>query len=200
MKSDTPFRQDRLHFYSIRFNTGSPSFFSKLRLCISDFGLHSVAVYRFGRAAHSIYTRSKLIGFIPVLIYKIMNLFVKTIHHVDISSRAEIGPGFFIMHYYTILIGSVKAGRNLTVHHNLTIGQRVAGLDRSIPEIGDDVWIGPNCVITGDIKIGQGATISAGTVLTRSVRDYSLVGGNPGRVIIHDYDNKTMSVKKSKKP
>jgi len=199
MKSDTPFRQDRLHFYLIRYNTSKPPLAKKLKLCLTDFGLHSVAVYRFGRAAHSIYTRSRLIGFIPVLIYKIMNFFVKTIHHVDISNKADIGPGLFIMHYYTILIGPVKAGKNLTIHHNLTIGQRVAGLDRSIPEIGDDVWIGPNCVITGNIKIGKGSTISAGTVLTRSVRDYSLAGGNPGRVIIHDYDNKTMTVIKNRK-
>jgi len=54
------------------------------------------------------------------------------------------------------------------------------------------VWIGPGSTITGDITIGNDVTISAGTVLSKSVPDGCLVAGNPGRVIQRDYDNRPM--------
>ena len=47
-------------------------------------------------------------------------------------------------------------------------------------------------MIFGDITIGNNVTISAGTVLSKSVPDGSLVAGNPGRVIQRDYDNRSL--------
>ena len=50
--------------------------------------------------------------------------------------------------------------------------------------VGHDVWIGYNAVITpGCRKIGRGAVIGAGTIVTRDVPDYAVVVGNPGRVV-----------------
>ena len=54
------------------------------------------------------------------------------------------------------------------------------------------MWIGPGVTITGDITIGDGATISAGSVVSRDVPAGALVAGNPGRVIQADYDNSAM--------
>jgi serine O-acetyltransferase len=199
MKSDTPFRQDRKHFYSVRYNTENPPFFSKLKLCLTDFGLHSVAVYRLGSASLKLYNKSKIIGLIPIAIYKLLNFFVKAIHHVYISSRAEIGPGLLLMHYHSIVIGPAKIGCNSTLHHNSTIGEAVAKHHNSMPQIGDDVWIGPHCIVTGDIKVGNNVTLSAATFLSKDVPDNCLVAGNPGRVVVNSYDNTTMSVKRNKK-
>lgn len=196
MNSVRPFKQDRLRFYKIKGDKSYPAFISKLRICLTDFGLHSVAVYRFGKASAALYNWNCFIGFLPVMLFKSLNLFIQTLHHVTIVNSADIGPGFMIMHYYSIIIGPAKIGKNVVIHHNLTIGQTVARLDRSIPEIGDNVWIGPNCVITGGIKIGNGATISAGTVLSKDVPDNCLVGGNPGRIIMLNYNNSTMAVEK----
>lgn len=61
-----------------------------------------------------------------------------------------------------------------------------------MPQIGDNVWIGPGAVITGAITVGDGATISAGTVLSKDVPAACLVAGNPGRVVARDYDNSGM--------
>ncbi len=199
MKSDSPFRQDRLHFYSVRYNTEAPPFFSKLKLCLTDFGLHSVAVYRLGSAALKYYNRSKIIGFIPITIYKLLNFFVKAVHHVYISSRAEIGPGLLLMHYHSIVIGPAKIGCNCTLHHNSTIGEAVAKHHNTMPQIGDNVWIGPHCIVTGDIKVGNNVTLSAATFLSKDVPDNCLIAGNPGRVVVNSYDNTTMSVKRNKK-
>ncbi|MDE6735087.1 MAG: acyltransferase [Desulfovibrio sp.] len=49
--------------------------------------------------------------------------------------------------------------------------------------IGDDVWIGANCVITPDVRIGRGAVVGAGAVVTRDVEPFCVVGGVPARVI-----------------
>ena len=191
-----PFKKDREKFYTIAYGMNNPGFLKKLKLCMTNSGLHIVAVYRLGRAATKLYNFNCIAGIIPLFIYWILNHFIKTFSHVYIARRAEIGPGFFLMHHFAIIIGPCRIGSNFTIHHNLTIGQQVAGLDRSIPVIGDNVWIGPQCVITGGITIGNGATISAGTILSKDVPDNCLAAGNPGRVIIRNYDNTTMAVKK----
>lgn len=50
--------------------------------------------------------------------------------------------------------------------------------------IGEDAWIGARSVILSSVnKIGKGAIIGAGTILTRDVEDWAIVVGNPGKVI-----------------
>lgn len=49
--------------------------------------------------------------------------------------------------------------------------------------IEEDVWIGANCVITPDVRIGRGAVVGAGAVVTRDVAPFSIVGGVPAKVI-----------------
>lgn len=51
-------------------------------------------------------------------------------------------------------------------------------------EIGNDVWIGANAVVMPEVRrIGDGAVIGAGAVVTRDVPPYAVVLGNPGRVV-----------------
>lgn len=49
--------------------------------------------------------------------------------------------------------------------------------------IGDDVWIGRRVMILPGVKIGNGAVIAAGSVVVKDVPPYSLVGGNPAKII-----------------
>lgn len=49
--------------------------------------------------------------------------------------------------------------------------------------IGDNVWISFNSVILKNIKIGKGAIIAAGSVVTKDVAPFTLVAGNPARII-----------------
>ena len=49
--------------------------------------------------------------------------------------------------------------------------------------IGNNVWIGDKATILGGVTIGDGAVIAANSVVTKDVPAYSVVGGNPARVI-----------------
>lgn len=50
-------------------------------------------------------------------------------------------------------------------------------------EIGNDVWIGNNAIIKYGVKIGDGAIIGAGAMVTKDVEPYSIVGGVPAKII-----------------
>jgi virginiamycin A acetyltransferase len=54
--------------------------------------------------------------------------------------------------------------------------------------IGDDVWIGTNAIICSGVKIKQGAIVAAGTVVTKDVEPYAVVGGNPAKIIKYRFD------------
>lgn len=49
--------------------------------------------------------------------------------------------------------------------------------------IDDDVWIGTNALILSGVHIGQGAIIAAGSIVTKDVQPYTIVGGNPAKLI-----------------
>jgi virginiamycin A acetyltransferase len=49
--------------------------------------------------------------------------------------------------------------------------------------VGNDVWIGYEAVIMPGVKIGNGAVIAAKSVVTKDVPPYTVVGGNPARLI-----------------
>lgn len=56
--------------------------------------------------------------------------------------------------------------------------------------IGHDVWIGANVIITSKCnKIGNGAIIGAGSVVTKDVEPYTIVAGNPAKIIGKRFDN-----------
>ena len=55
--------------------------------------------------------------------------------------------------------------------------------------IGNDVWIGQNAVILPGVRIGDGAVIGANSVVGRDVAPYTIVAGNPARVIRKRFDD-----------
>ena len=54
---------------------------------------------------------------------------------------------------------------------------------KSIPTIGNDVWIGMWVTIYSGVDIGDGAVIAGNSVVTKSVPPYAIVAGNPARVV-----------------
>lgn len=50
-------------------------------------------------------------------------------------------------------------------------------------KIGNDVWIGGHCIIRSGVSIGDGSVLASGSVIVKDVPPYSIVGGNPARLI-----------------
>jgi maltose O-acetyltransferase len=69
-------------------------------------------------------------------------------------------------------------------HEKTSIPMRQQGAPERQPVIiGDDVWIGTRAIILRGVKVGSHSIIAAGSVVTKDVDDWSIVGGNPARVI-----------------
>jgi virginiamycin A acetyltransferase len=58
--------------------------------------------------------------------------------------------------------------------------------------IGNDVWIGNSATIMPGIKIGDGAIIATNSIVTKDVEPYSIVGGNPAKLIRKRFDEETI--------
>ena len=59
--------------------------------------------------------------------------------------------------------------------------------------IGNDVWLGYRASILPGVTIGHGSIIGSYTVVTRNIPPYSIVGGNPGRIIRSRFDEETVA-------
>lgn len=66
---------------------------------------------------------------------------------------------------------------------NCDIPIRVQGHKYGEIIIEDDVWIASNCVITPNTKIGKSSIVGAGSVVTKNIEPYSIVGGVPAKLI-----------------
>lgn len=96
---------------------------------------------------------------------------------------------------YCVVHGKVTMGNNVRIAPGAKIfGENHGFSDLNTPictqpntrrgiHIEDDVWIGANAVITDGVTIGAHSIIGAGAVVTKSVEPYSVMGGNPARVI-----------------
>ena len=65
-------------------------------------------------------------------------------------------------------------------------------LNKGDTVIGNDVWIGNSATIMPGIKIGHGAIIGTNALVTKDVAPYTIVGGNPGKVIRNRFEQKTI--------
>jgi acetyltransferase-like isoleucine patch superfamily enzyme len=94
-----------------------------------------------------------------------------------------------------VIIGPVTIGNNvITAQHVVMSGLNHVYTDVFTPIsrqkvktaeiiIEDDCWIAANAVITAGVKVGKHSVIAAGAVVTKDVPPYSIVAGNPGKVI-----------------
>ncbi len=94
-----------------------------------------------------------------------------------------------------VIIGPVTIGNNIILAQNIVISglnhnyQNIAlpikdqAVSTALICIEDDCWIGANAVITAGITIGKHAVVAAGSVVTKDVPPYSVVAGNPAKII-----------------
>jgi acetyltransferase-like isoleucine patch superfamily enzyme len=107
-----------------------------------------------------------------------------------VGSNSNIGPYSYIGCSGLIEIGNnVMMGPRVGLYaenHNagrVDIPMREQGVTREFVRIEDDVWLGSNCVIVAGVTVGRGAIVSAGSVVTKDVPPFAVVGGVPARVL-----------------
>ncbi len=90
--------------------------------------------------------------------------------------------GLSLPHYGTVVINSkAKIGANCRIHVCVNIG---ASFGKGAPHIGNDVYIGPGAKLYGDIKIGNGAYVSANAAVGKSFdQDNIIIGGVPAKIL-----------------
>jgi len=102
---------------------------------------------------------------------------------LEINHKADIGPGFLVLHPSLGLVISEFAtiGRRVTVVGGNCIGSQASGREAGAVEIGDLVQIYANASIIGPVRVGERSYVAAGAVVVSDVEPRSRVGGVPAR-------------------
>lgn len=109
---------------------------------------------------------------------------------VRIGSHCHFGPDIFITGGGGVTIGDwVGFGPDVkvwSVNHRFEDPDTpwlLQGWESKPVFIEDDVWLAANVFVMPGVRIGRGAVVSAGSVVSKSVAPYAIVAGNPGRVV-----------------
>jgi len=109
---------------------------------------------------------------------------------IDIGHHCSFNPNCVIYGHGGLRIGDgvrIAAGTVIIPANHEFNATDVPIMDQALTKkgivIGDDVWIGANCVITDGVTIGSGTVIGAGSVVTRDIPARSVAVGAPAKVI-----------------
>lgn len=110
---------------------------------------------------------------------------------LDYPWRISIGADSSVGDYAWIQAQSdIKIGKNVCVgeYAKIISGSHDVSsphfdLDEQPIEIGDNVWIATAAIILPGVRIGEGAVVAAGAVVAKNVEPWTVVGGNPARMI-----------------
>lgn len=110
---------------------------------------------------------------------------ISTVFSVDIHPRANIGSGIVFDHANGIVIGEgTIIEDDVSIFHSVTLG--ATGKNSSInrhPIIRKQVIIGAGAKILGNIEVGQGVKIGAGSVVLKNIPPFVTVVGVPAKII-----------------
>ncbi|MGU3161403.1 serine O-acetyltransferase [Vibrio cholerae] len=128
---------------------------------------------------------------VPVL-PKLFQLIIFIFYNSKVPPDADIGDGSFLVvkGVSVVIINNAKIGKNCRIG----IGCRIVGKGpyKNVPIIGDNVFLGPGCVIVGPVIIEDNVIIAPNSVVTKSVPQGAIVAGIPAKIIGNvsglDYD------------
>jgi serine O-acetyltransferase len=115
---------------------------------------------------------------------------ISQVFGVDIHPAARIGKGIFIDHATGLVIGETSVvGDDVSMLHEVTLGGSGNETGDRHPKVSNGVLIGAGAKILGNVRVGEGARIGAGSVVMNDVPDHTTVAGVPavvvGKPLIH---------------
>jgi len=138
-------------------------------------GFHALQTYRI---THWLWTNNR-----QQLALHLQNR-ISEVFDVDIHPAAVIGMGILIDHGSGVVIGETAVvGDNVSILHEVTLGGTGKEAGDRHPKVGSGVMIGAGAKILGNIKIGEGSKIAAGSVVLSEVPPHSTVAGIPAKVV-----------------
>ncbi|CAL4318251.1 serine O-acetyltransferase [Buchnera aphidicola] len=154
-------------------------------------GFHAIAIHRVN---HILWKEKK----IELALY--LQSRMSSIFSIDIHPAANIGSGIMLDHATGIVIGeSVIIEDNVIILQSVTLGGtgKNSGKNRH-PKIREGVMIGAGAKILGNIEVGVGSKIGAGSIVLHTVPSYVTVAGVPAK-IVSQLDSKKIFFRKDYK-
>jgi putative colanic acid biosynthesis acetyltransferase WcaB len=111
---------------------------------------------------------------------------VDWVWNIELPRKLTVGEGLSLFHGHALVINQgVVIGENCTLRNSTTIGHKSLGDGNfsACPRIGNNVDIGANVCIIGDVTIGDNVIIGAGAVVTKNIPADCVVVGNPARIL-----------------
>jgi len=103
---------------------------------------------------------------------------------VDIHPAAKLGSGILLDHATGLVIGETAVvGNNVSILQSVTLGGTGKDEGDRHPKIGDGVLISAGAKILGNIRVGEGAKVGAGSVVLEDVPPHTTVAGVPAKIV-----------------
>ena len=151
-----------------------PAACSSLSIILLYPSIHVMFFYRIGNFLY----RHKLKCF-----GRMITGFGRFLTGIEIHPGATIGSGIFIDHGMGVVIGETAIiGDYVKLFHGVTLGGVTSKKGKRHPIIGNNVMIGANSIILGNIVVGDNARIGAGSVVLKDVEPNTTVVGNPATI------------------
>jgi len=120
--------------------------------------------------------------------------------NVKIARFCSIGPNVLIgggMHPTKKFVSTHPSFYSMRNQSPIQFGGIFNFIETSEVIIGNDVWIGAKAIILDGVKIGDGAIIGVGAVVTKNVDDYAIVGGVPAKLIRYRFSKEQIRLLKN---
>lgn len=137
--------------------------------------------YRLSSIFGKSYTKNRFIFYLGFPIWVPYRILIDWIMGIEIPMHTNIGPGLILHHGQGLVINAETViGKNCLLRHNTTIGCKIVNNNPGkSPIIGDNVDIGSNSVILGEINIGSNSVVGAGSVVLKNIDENEIFAGNP---------------------
>jgi serine O-acetyltransferase len=111
-----------------------------------------------------------------------------TVLAMDIHPGARIGRGVFFDHGVGTVIGATAVVEDgVNIWHGVTLGSTLTQAGDRHPKVRRNATIGAGATILGNVEIGQGAIVAAGSVVLKSVEAGTVVAGVPAKIMGRAY-------------